>query len=455
MNLLAPAARLRELSQRPAGDPSVVRNRAGGAADREAAKEEQEHSMIPPADHASLRETDPSLTTLAAEVRMGLEGRVGRLPRSHALSPVLLTGATGYLGANLLHELLARTDATVHCLVRASSTAHAVERIARSLSAYTSPPDERTTQRVLPILGDLSLPYLGLDPHAFGALARTIGTVIHSGARVNFVRPYAVLRATNVAGTREILRLATLARLKPVHFVSTAGVVMASGVADPGSVAEDDVLEGRGVLPNGYEQTKWVADQLCASARREGVPVYTYRVGLVGGDSRSGAYVRRGEYLPSLLKGCIQLGCAPALRGESLVVPVDYVSRALVDIAARTDVVPQTFLVNHPRPIPLLHIVGLVREMGYPVRAVPFDEWRRDLFALSEVAFRENALYPYRDYLRDLDEPHADSPRFSAKNATTVLSHLACPSVDEILRKYFDHFVRTGFLPPPPGRGDS
>ena len=50
-------------------------------------------------------------------------------------------------------------------------------------------------------------------------------TVYHAGAQVNFIYPYQELRAANVGGTREVIRLAAMYHAIPVHYVSSTAVL--------------------------------------------------------------------------------------------------------------------------------------------------------------------------------------------------------------------------------------
>src|SRR5205823_5245532 len=119
-----------------------------------------------------------------------------------APSAVLLTGVTGFLGAFLLHELLQQTQADIYCLVRAADAEHAILRIRRNLETYLLW-DARLEERIIPVIGDLSQPRLGLAEPQFQALSRQIDLIYHNGAAVNFIYPYQQLKATNVLGTQE------------------------------------------------------------------------------------------------------------------------------------------------------------------------------------------------------------------------------------------------------------
>src|SRR5688572_23158039 len=128
-------------------------------------------------------------------------------PRFEDPDHILLTGATGFLGAYLLHDFLRQTSATIQCVVRAGTATEALARIRTNLESYLLP--VRCMDRVKPILADLTLPRFGLEEYDFDELAETIDAVCHCAAVVKWTYPYSGLRDANVRGTHEILRLAS------------------------------------------------------------------------------------------------------------------------------------------------------------------------------------------------------------------------------------------------------
>lgn len=158
---------------------------------------------------------------------------------------VLLTGATGYLGRRILQQLVADERVVeVHCLA------------VRQPSSLVDHP------KVVVHTGDLTSPRLGLSEAAFANLAATADSVVHSAANRSFWDHYEHLRATNVASTRELVRLAA-PRGVPMHFVSSAGAVALQSSADAGS---------------GYVLSKWASERLLAdAAARMGLPVRVHR----------------------------------------------------------------------------------------------------------------------------------------------------------------------------------
>ncbi|HVK68392.1 MAG TPA: amino acid adenylation domain-containing SDR family oxidoreductase, partial [Polyangium sp.] len=211
--------------------------------------------------------------------------------RSGPPQHVFLTGATGFLGAFLLRDLLRHTRAEIRCLVRAEDPRAGMERIRATLTMYGLW-QPWYAARIVPIPGDLKQPLLGLDAAEFDALAAQIDMIVHSAAEIHYVKPYHALRGANVLGTREILRLACAIRQKPLHYLSSIGVVGHVGsLKSVGVVYETDALtEGAPYLETdmGYSQSKWVAEQLVFAARSRGLAVNIYRPGFIMGDTTTG-----------------------------------------------------------------------------------------------------------------------------------------------------------------------
>src|SRR5882757_9366095 len=170
--------------------------------------------------------------------------------------PVFLTGATGFIGMELLARYLERTDRHVYALVRARDDAEAQARLEATVSRMLPDP-AGYADRVVAVRGDVTEPGLGMAPRRRAELAEVIGEIVHSAASVSFSLPLAESRAINVDGTRQILDLAELTArrgdgLRRLSYVSTAYVAGDRR----GSFGEDDLDVGQG-FRNAYEQSKF------------------------------------------------------------------------------------------------------------------------------------------------------------------------------------------------------
>ncbi|MEE8161699.1 MAG: SDR family oxidoreductase, partial [Acidobacteriota bacterium] len=171
---------------------------------------------------------------------------------------VLLTGATGFLGGYLLSTLLRETTATVLCLVRSSGKSEGQNRIQQNLKSFGLwEPGLETRIRVIP--GDVSRPRLGWSKRQYQELSKQVNVIHHAAADVNWVYPYSQLREVNVQGTLNLLRLASLNKSKPFHFISSLAVCYST--SGPREVSEEDqmlaYLDG---IHLGYAQSKCVAE---------------------------------------------------------------------------------------------------------------------------------------------------------------------------------------------------
>jgi thioester reductase-like protein len=360
---------------------------------------------------------------------------------------ILLTGATGFVGGFLLHELLERTGATVYCLARGADDAAAAERIRANLRAYALD-DRAGDPRVVALAGDLARPRLGLGAARYEELAARVDAVHHCGALVKWTYPFEALRGANVGGTAEILRFATCVRAKPVHFVSTVGVFASPELARE-TVTERDPLESGGALYVGYAQTKWVAEKLVRIAGERGLPVCVYRPN-VAPHSRTGAF-NEHDHVTRMIKGCIQLGVAPELDARVAGAPVDYVCEAIVRIASEPAALRGTYHLVNEHDVAWNDLAGWFARRGYPLELRPYAEWKARFLA-SFDAGGDNALRALAPFFSESALELAKLPRFdcAAANALLAPAGVRCPPAgDELFETALRAYVRRGYLPPP------
>jgi len=279
-------------------------------------------------------------------------------------------------------------------------------------------------------------------------LAHRIEVIYHSGAQVNLLYPYAALKPVNVLGTQEILRLASLGKVKPVHYVSTTAVFLLADHHNPDPIAEDSPPGRFEDLKIGYAQSKWVAEKLIATAHARGIPGSMYRPSRISGHSQTGVW-NTSDFACRMLKGCIQMGIAPQqhITVENWA-PVDYVSKAIVQLSQQQTSRGKAFHLINRQPICWSDLVDWLCAFGYPLRKISYAQWRKEFCERTA----ENALSPLMPIFREIDTL-AEPQQFSCGNTLAGLEGTAiiCPPVDTILlHTYFAYFLRSRFLDPPP-----
>ncbi|MBE9167114.1 thioester reductase domain-containing protein [Pleurocapsales cyanobacterium LEGE 06147] len=400
-----------------------------------------------------LKDWETRETTLDLHSEVVLDANIVPSDRSLNIATIpnaiLLTGATGFLGAFLLNKLLQQTSADIYCLIRAENTTLAQKRLENKLKSYLLW-DESFHQRIIPIIGDLSQPLLGLSTNRFEEIASVVDVIYHNGAWVNFTYPYSQLKAANVLGTQEVLRLAAI-RVKPVHFISTIGVV---GAADPKleTVKEDTPIDISENIESGYTQSKWVAEKLVTIARDRGIPVSIYRPGRISGHSQTGV-CNPDDHTFRMIRGCIQLGSVP--QDDSLVnlTPVDYAVGAIVHLSSQPELLGKTFHIFNPQPTPWKEVVNSVISLGYPLRQIDYQQWRKQLLTAVEKS-PDNALFPLMSTFAESQTANTNTEesinqKLDDQNTMTGLAEtsIICPPCDhQLLSAYFAYLIGNGFL---------
>jgi thioester reductase-like protein len=246
---------------------------------------------------------------------------------------ILLTGATGFVGGELLARYLERTDRPVYALVRGEDEAAADRRLRDTLDGLVDEPDALAGERLFAVPGDIQRPGLGLKHRDRESLAARINEIVHAAASVSFELPLEDSRRINVEGTRQMLELAELCRdrggLRRFSYISTAYV---AGTHE-GEFREDQLQVGQG-FRNAYEQSKFEAERL-VRGRSDRLPIQVFRPSIVVGEASSG-WTASFNVLYTPLKAYARdlLPIVPARREAPVdVVPVDYVADAVFELS--------------------------------------------------------------------------------------------------------------------------
>jgi thioester reductase-like protein len=235
------------------------------------------------------------------------------------MGAVFLTGATGFVGREILSRFLDRDDRHVFALVRADNDDEAAGRL---------PAHDRLTA----VAGDIETDGLGLADGSRERLSREVTTVVHCAASVSFDMPLDESRSVNVEGTRRVLDFARgCTRLERFSYVSTAYVA-----GEPGGLFREDELAVGQQFRNPYERSKFEAE---LALRSEGadLPLQILRPSIVVGDSTTG---RTSSFnvlygpLKAFARGAVP--AIPARRDAPVdIVPVDYVADRVHELATR------------------------------------------------------------------------------------------------------------------------
>ncbi len=366
--------------------------------------------------------------------------------RSGELETVLLTGASGFLGAYLVHALVSRLGVRVRCVVRASGPVTAQGRVEAALRRHRLW-SESIMRNVEAIPGDLSAPRLGLTAAQHDRLAETTDAIVHNGARVNHAEPYGRLRTANVGGTVAILRLACRGGATPVHFVSTTSVA----AHEHNPVRES--VPSRPAVADGYVLSKWVGETLVSQAAARGLPAVIHRPDRICGGSTTGA-TGTDDAFWTIIRAIATLGVVPPLGDAAVsLVPADYVASAIAHTVGlptpATGHAPVHHLVNHSG-IPLHAVLDRLRANGFPIQIASAEDFVADLSAaaLTDMGMARALI------LSQLATPGESQWDDVVARGALSDSGIACPPMTlDLIDRHIDYLTEVGFLPTPTACG--
>lgn len=252
---------------------------------------------------------------------------------------IFITGATGFVGRNMIPRLLKlENDSKLNLLIRGKSDSDVRNRFDKLVDALDKEIDSTVIRsRVSWVRGDISEKRLGLSECQFNKLAREITHIIHAAADVRFNLSLNQARNVNLNGTKNIIELASKARNRKVfQHLAYIGTAFISGKRK-GIIYEDDLNSDR-CFSNTYEQSKFEADCLVRASMKD-LPITIFRPSIIVGDSKTGitsAFNVLYTPLKLISRGIIRY--LPGSRRIKIdIVPVDFVCDSICHILFKCD----------------------------------------------------------------------------------------------------------------------
>ncbi|KAK0901479.1 hypothetical protein LTR91_013014 [Friedmanniomyces endolithicus] len=255
-----------------------------------------------------------------------------RTPMKHT---VLLTGATGNLGAFILADLVRRPDVHEICvLVRAQDAPTAIMRTLTSLNSRKILLSVEDKLKLRPVPCDLSQPDLGLGPYSLEHMLNSVTCVIHSAWAVNFNLGVRSFEDQHIRGTHNLINFCLRSRLpEPAKFFFCSSVSTASSTPKPATIPERTVSDLRHAMKTGYGRSKLVAEHITvAAAKKTGLHARVLRIGQLSGDTKAGIW-NDTEAIPLMIRSALVVGALPALDERPSWLPVDVCAEVVVALA--------------------------------------------------------------------------------------------------------------------------
>lgn len=360
--------------------------------------------------------------------------------QSQSLGNVFLTGATGFLGIHMLHELLTATDADIHCTLRAKAGLTAESRLRTLLFYYFDDSFEQAFRdgRITVTEADVT------DPVPDTLKGGKIDTVINCAANVKHFSAGDDIEKVNVESVRNLVDfcIGENARLVHISTVSVAGESI-GGYPDPDLLLSERMLDFGQNLSNQYVHSKYNAEKLILEAIRDrGLNAKIMRVGNLsprGSDGEFQINFRTNAFMGQL-KAYVTIGCVPfkALDAPCEFSPIDEVCKAILMLAAT----PEGLTVFHPcnnHRLPLGDVLHILGEIGLDVIPVEEERFQESLSGALEDQERVEALQPLMAY----ESGNADTAfiRYDATFTNQILYRLGF-RWNYTFHRYVSQFLR-------------
>lgn len=369
------------------------------------------------------------------------------------------------MGSYLTRELF---EAGFHLklLIRNSAHVQAKERISEVFPSIVSTESvfDTLSGRIDIIAGNVSQEYLGLNVKDYSRLSETVDEVFHCAAATKFYEgPDNTLDYTNVNGTKHIGRFCLSNKPKRFHYISTAYV---AGTRRD-TVFEHE-LEKRQTFRNNYEKSKFDAERILIQfTSQHNIPTTIYRPSIIVGDSKNGFihnydniyifgkglshlrnYETRNNPKENRFHGGNGIGNSASLRipgdkhGTINLVPVDYVTQAIIAISGQTNSINKTFHIVNPSPPTLGELAEwMAVAMGFHrIKIVPLYEFQILPHTVQEKLFLQgtDSFQPYM-----FGESYFDST-----NTRNLLSgtSIECPLItQELISRFIQYAENTNW----------
>ncbi|KAI4235773.1 MAG: hypothetical protein L6R40_006368 [Gallowayella cf. fulva] len=397
---------------------------------------------------------------------------------------IFLTGATGFLGTAILHNLLEDHQSTnIYALVRCSSEHEGLLRLLQALDsqgrwrpAYLS--------RLIVIRGDLEKDNLGMSMQDLSMLqflqhqisyhdpllsaappsppkkkkAVEIDTIIHAAAKVHYSTSYATLKKTNTSSVLFLLKAFTTVPTMR-YFVYISGGEQPTAFS---SLTDPLYVKAIEESANGYTQSKVLGEQLVRFAiesglEKHGRSVSVVKPGYMIGDSEIGI-ANQSDFLWRLIRGCIEIGHYDAEADGKWVFVSD-----VQYIAAR--VLENLFIPRNQdrngdgerddgrvervfQGLRFEDIWSILKEFGYTLEAMETDSWMEMLLGFVEEEGERHLLFPLLDILE------MEGRSVGIDWHPTGRDDDGRVKVQQAFRRNVEHLIEVEFLPGPGHRAD-
>ena len=323
---------------------------------------------------------------------------------------LLLTGATGFLGAHLLADYLEYDTGNVYCLVRGNTIEDSKNRLVEKLEFYFG--DKFIyNDRIHVLCADIQKEHLGLSKQEYDHIISNVNTVINAAAVVKHYGSYEFFYDINVSSVKRLVDFCDASGSRLIH-ISTTGIFnnvlneetdQLQKTVDK-EYNETDFYVGQS-LDNVYSRSKFEAEAVVLEAVSNGLSAKIMRMGNLTNRYSDGAFQANYDTNAFLnrIKAFLILKALPeSMLSESVeFTPIDDAAKAVMTISRHASENQTVFHVKNTRLIALDHLVAYFNDLGYEMRVISDD----DFYSLLMETAKGNSRNSYLNaFISEMDQ---------------------------------------------------
>lgn len=307
------------------------------------------------------------------------------------LGNVFLTGANGFIGIHILHELLKNTDSNIYCLVRGKTKKASEERLIDIYKFYFDEDISKLINNKIFVFngnilkGDLELSKTNLEN-----IVSNTKTVIHTAAKVKHYGDYEEFRKINTEGTKNVAEFAFSNKLRLIHIssISVSGNYLVKQDNRNVEFTENNLYIGQNYIDNVYVHSKFEAEKIILEYMEKGLTAQIHRIGILAGRLSDGVFQNNIEEnaFYSRIKSMVTLSCVSEkmLNQKIEFTPVDVCTKAIVSLAKENIADNKVFHLYNHNFINISDVIEILNSFGSNIKIVSENEFKNRIIEISK-----------------------------------------------------------------------
>lgn len=306
------------------------------------------------------------------------------------LNNVFLTGANGFVGVHILHELLNSTNNIIYCLVRGNSLEHSSDRLKKSYNFYFNDDISKyLNNRIYIVSGNVDAPNFGIDISVFNNYINKFSTIIHTAAIVKHYGSFEDFEKINMNGTRNVVEFAYAYKKRLIHIssISVSGNYLVKQNNRNIDFSENSLYIGQHYSENVYVNSKLEAERIVLSYMEKGLTAQIHRIGILSGRYIDGVFQEKisENAFYNRIKSMVSLGSISEDMLEQSIefTPVDACAKAIVTLARNSICNNKVFHLYDHHLMKVKNLVNLFKDIGFNVNVLSKEDFNDFIYNVS------------------------------------------------------------------------